>query len=167
MAAPSYDAGEKLRVTIDGNNTLRVHHGATEIATLKSILGGAVKLEADGRTWRLTRTDDGWTATGDPPASLAHRALRSDRLTIGAHEYGVKARSVTNVLRLRVDKSGRRPELRGEILQPPPPGADAHATIALATAALLLGADLSVSAAHSEINGDNRSAAIHYGAPHV
>ena len=44
-----------LRVTRDDGGTLRVRHGATEIATIKDVLGGAVRIEADGRRWRLER----------------------------------------------------------------------------------------------------------------
>ena len=165
MTAPSYDAGEQLRVTVDANGVLHVHHGAHEIAQIKSLLGDAIKVTADGRSWRLTHTDDGgWEAEGTPAASYTRRALRKDRLAVGTRDYSVGAKKVDGLLRLRVDKNGRKPALVGELLGPPPPEADAHATIALATASLVLGADLSMSAAHSAINGDNRSAAIHYGA---
>jgi hypothetical protein len=125
-----------------------------------------VKIVADERAWRIEETDDGWRAAGQPEATLTRRTLRADVLTIGADAYTVKGRTVKNLLKLELDKSGRKPVLTGEILKPPPPEADAHATIALAIAALLLGVDLSVSAAHAEINGDNIAAAVHYGLHH-
>jgi hypothetical protein len=158
---PSYDPGEQLRVSPDGNGVLRVRHGGTEVATIKRSLGGGVRVEADGRRWQLESTDDGWEAVGEPPASLRHRALRSDVLTIGATAYDVGRREVKGLLELRVDKSGRKPVVVGRIVGEA--GADAHATIALATAAIVLDADLGISAAHAAINGDNISAALRYG----
>ena len=160
MAAPSYDPGEQLRVTRD-HATLRIHHGAAEIATIKPMLGGGAKVTADGRTWRLIETDFGWEAEGDPPATLLRRSLRSDLLTIGTNDYAVGRRAVKGLVRFEDDRT--RPGLCGEILAAPRADADAHATIALATAAVVLGVDLTPDPAHAGINGDNVSAAIHYG----
>jgi hypothetical protein len=157
----SYDAGERLRITVDANGALRVSHGAREIATIKSVIGGAIKVEADGRTWRLTETANGWFGAGDPSATMVRRSLRSDVLRIGDDEYKVSGRTVKGLLKLTVDKSGHKPAVTGELLGSP--RTDGHATVALATAAVVLGVDLSMGAAHSTINGDNISSAVRYG----
>ncbi|MDQ3739708.1 MAG: hypothetical protein M3320_02985 [Actinomycetota bacterium] len=163
MAAASYDPGEQLRISRDAHATLRVEHGAHEIATIKRALGGAVRIDADGRSWRLTTDDDGWTAAGEPHATFRRRLLRSAVLTIGDDQYEISRRTVKGLLRFRKDTDGARPIVRGEILAPPPQHADQHAVIALATAAVVLGVDLTTTSVGSEVNGDNRSAAIRYG----
>ncbi|HEX8120914.1 MAG TPA: hypothetical protein VF549_06580 [Solirubrobacteraceae bacterium] len=166
MPTHSYDAGEHLRVIRDDKNVLRIHHGGSEIATLKSVIGGGVRLDAHGRTWRLTTDEAGWRATGDPPATLRHRALRGDRLTIGGHEYTVSSTSVKGpdglLLRAAKTKDARRPALTIEIVTPPPQSQDPHASVALATAALVMSVDLNPTRATPNFNGDNVSAALRY-----
>ena len=163
MRPASYDRGEQLRVTRDANGALRVHHGANEVATIKPVIGGDVKVTAGDRTWRLSQTEDGWEAAGDPPAALRRRALRSDVLIVGDTELCIGRRSVKGLLRFRSDDGGRQRCLLADILGPPPPHPDAHATVALATAAVVLGTDLRPDPAHAGINGDNISAATRYG----
>jgi hypothetical protein len=66
-----------------------------------------------------------------------------------------------DLLRATRTKDRRRPALDIEIVTPP--GGDAHATVALATAALTLGVDLSPTRAMPNFNGDNVGAALRYG----
>ncbi len=138
----SYDAGEEIRVTRDGSLRLHVHHGAHELATMRPVLGGEVRIDAGGRTWRLTQHDGGWTAQGDPPAALATTFLGGRRLTVGNQELAVRGKKVKGLLRFTKDSNGAKPCLRGEIVKPPPPGTDPHALVVLATAAVCLGVNL-------------------------
>jgi hypothetical protein len=164
----SYDAGEQLRVT-GGSGVLRIEHGANEIARIKTLFGGkGIRIEAGDRAWRVTQDEDGgWTAAGDPPARLQRNLFRPAVLTIGDTQWKVRRRTVQGLLRFRSDDAPGRPALKGEILAPPPPQADAHALMVLAAAAVAIGLDLSAPlGAHSGINGDNRSAALTYGIGH-
>jgi hypothetical protein len=160
----SYDPGEQLRVSRDSSGTLVVHHGANAMATIKQAIGGGVRIEADGRSWRLKTTDEGWEAEGDPPAALRHRTLRSDVLTVGRADYAVRGQRVKGLLSFRTETAGNgRRRLVADILESPPPGTDAHALVVLATAAVVLAADLTSSSVHDGVNGDNMSAALRYG----
>ena len=160
----SYDAGERLHVTRDGPGGLLVSHGARDLARIKRTIGGGVRVDADERCWRLALAEDGWRAEGEPEGSLRRRVLRSAVLTVGDAEYGVRGRTVKGLLRFRrVTRSGR-PAVEGEILSDVASGLDGHAVIALATAAVVLGVDLTTTSVGSEVNGDNISAAIRYGA---
>ena len=145
-ATSSYDAGERIRVTRDSGAALRVSHGATEIATIKRALG-----------------DDGWRAAGDPPGLLRRRLFRSAILTVGDARYAVRGRKVKGLLRFRRTTAGGRPAVEGELLATVPPDVDGHAVVALATAAVVLGVDLTTTSVGSEVNGDNIAAAARYG----
>jgi hypothetical protein len=169
VAAHSFDAGEQLSVVRDAGGALLLRHGARHLATLKQTIGGGVRLEADGRSWRLSRTEDGWTAAGDPPATFARRRLLpGDRLTIGDTRLTVRGRTVKGphgrMLRFAApDRSARTPAITARIGVPPPQDADATAIVALATAAVVLDADLSPAATTASLNGDNVAAAVRYG----
>ena len=56
MSAPSYDAGERLRIMVAANGALRVDHGAREVAvtgkSVKRLL--RLRLGKDGRKPTLT-----------------------------------------------------------------------------------------------------------------
>lgn len=144
----SYDAGERIRVTRDAKGTLLVHHGAMQVATIKPVIGGGYRVDADGRSWRLRTDDRGWTAEGDPPAAFRRAGLLgSDRLTVGEAEHKVAGRKVKGLLHFRRETQGTKPRLVGEIVVPPR-HADPHALVALATAAVTLGVDLKPPDAH-------------------
>ncbi len=137
---PSYDPGETIRVSRDSANRLRVQHGVKEIATMRKILGGGVRIEADGREWRVTQQDDGWTAAGTPSARLTSTFLGGRRLMIGDHEFAIRGKKVKGLLRFTKETSPK-PWLKGEILSAPP-GDDPHAIVILATAAIAFGTNL-------------------------
>lgn len=159
--AASYDAGEELRVTRDAAGTLLLHHGARQVATIKQVIGGAYRVDADGRSWRLKTDDGGWTAQGDPAAALRRAGLfGSDRLTVGTVEHKVGGLKVKGLLRFRKDTHGTKPCLRGEILAPPR-GEDPHALIVLATAAVVLGVNLKPPEAHIPAPESQATAAYH------
>ncbi len=161
-----YDPGETLRVTRDAKGTLHLHHGARAIASITRTIRGDVRIEADGRTWRLKTTDDGWIAEGEPRATLRHRPLRSDVLTIGGERLTVSGGTVKTtdgrLVRYRDAEHGGRRALAAKI-DAAPPGPDPQALVVLATAAAVLGADLAENRSTANLNGDNISAALRYG----
>ena len=142
MSNGSFDKGEQLRVTLDGKMTLHLHHGAREIATIRRIIGsgGTVKVATETRQWRLTRTDHGWRAEGEPAAELQKRALRATKLTVGGETFTVRGNTVKDVLELKRDAKVGKPSLKGEILTQL--DGDAEAIIVLSTAAVALDDDL-------------------------
>lgn len=144
----SYDAGELIRVTRDAHGTLLVHHGAKPIATIKPALGGRYRVEADGRTWRLTTDDDGWSAEGDPPAAFIKGGLfASDRLVVGNAGYKLGRLKVKGLLHFKKATHSGKPALAAEI-EKAPNHEDPHALVALATAAVVLGVSLRPPDAH-------------------
>ena len=174
MSAParrpaSYDPGERIRVTRDAKGTLHVLHGANEIATIKWVIhGGGVKVEADGREWRLRESADGWKATGPSgaiEAELSTGLLRPKRLRVGDFEAKVSKTEVKGVLTLRLGKQQDKRVLQGEILATPETS-DPHALIVLAATALVLDKDLEPRQDVPSPNGDNITAALRYGMHH-
>jgi hypothetical protein len=164
----SYDPGERIRVTKDAKGTLRVLHGAAEVATIKRILTGGLKVEADGRAWRLEETPHGWIATapsGTEVAELRNGVLRAPRLRVGRFEAKVSRSEVKGVLGLKMDRSRSKPVLAGTI-QRAIDHEDPHALIAFAAAALVLDKDLEARQDVPSPNGDNISAALRYGMHH-
>ncbi|HEX8084355.1 MAG TPA: hypothetical protein VF529_08695 [Solirubrobacteraceae bacterium] len=144
----SYDAGERIRVTRDAHGALVVHHGATQVATIKQALGGGYRVEADQRSWRLRTNDDGWRAEGEPPAVfIKGRLLQSDRLIVDTTTYKVAPKKIKGLLQFEKKSHGGRPHLEAT-LKKPPDHDDPHALIALATAAAVLGVDLRPPDAH-------------------
>ncbi len=165
--AHSLDPGEHLRVTHGANRSFVVHHGATQIATIKRALNGDVRIQAGEREWRLAATDDGWTADGDPRATLRSRWLRGPALTIGGDLLTVAKRRVHGPaadLRFAKNAQGPKPALRATI-EKLAEDADATAIVVLAATAMALDADLSTSSTAS-LNGDNMRAAATYGIGH-
>jgi hypothetical protein len=156
-------------VTKDSKGTLRVLHGANEVATIRSIIhGGGVKVAADGREWRLRETDNGWVATGPDgrtTAELSTGPLGGRRLRVGDFEAKVSKTEVKGLLTLKLQKEQAKRVLQGEVLATPPTS-DPHAVIALAAAALTLDKDLEPRPDVPSPNGDNISAALRYGMHH-